>query len=996
MPRHLCFDRVGLAWHIGGWMDLLLIILLGGTVAYLWQRIGILQRALDELGERFDALSNSGADGARGRKSATPASRTIASDPVVHRNAEHQVGHRAQDENAPPVLDPDDEGPSRRGESDTPRLTMLDRMRGGFDFEQIFGRLLPIWAGGIALAIAGFFLVSYSIEQGLLTPPVRFVLSFAFGIALLLAAELAYRFDRFIEDPRVRQALAGAGLATLYASFYIAGQLYGLIGTTAAFLGLAAVTVGAIALSFRFGMPSAVLALVGGFAAPVLVGGEEANIPLLAIYLALVTAGLTYTGRQQHRSWLALAALGGGLGWGVMLLLSGVAGTGDLLALGGYLVLLGTILPAFSARVDGPAWVRILIAALASLQLAALVSQAGHSLLSWGLYVLIGVALAVFAWREPRMREASTVAGAIGLAIAAFWPTPQPAQFALVMVGLVTVFAGVPVAHMWRDRARPVDAMQLGGFAALATIVTVFHYASDPVQPLLAAVIMVYALLAGLGAWLRWTPRDRALRQDSLIPLGACAATAFVAGLVALPSWAAPVSGCVVALALLGLSMGRTEEHVRKFGWAGAIVTLLSLLWWSGFEREMLSFVQGADGADGIRSALRWLALLIPFLWLGLRQDGAWGAGEAAQAIAAIALYGLAAQILPFQVLAWFAALGGIALFIALPRAKAAYLAHFAIAAAWSLALIGPWAIDGVQALAGQPMLIARDGALADVGLYLAPAALMGLVLWLRGIVPDDRFARTGLGWAGLAALCALHIAFKQIFAIGDDAGFVSLGLVERFVWEGVLLASAFAAWRLAPSARSRPVALALVALTLLHFVIFSAGWHNPLLARQDVGEWPIVNWLVPAYLAGGLAVGGLLWLDRSRKPIMRSLLHAAIMTLIVLFAITELRQIYAGPILVGPPVEQTEDVLRSVLGIVLAIGFLLWGAYRGERSWRIGSLALMLLAVLKVFLFDASGLEGLLRIASFMALGFSLIGIGWFYTRQLARQDRAPTADQR
>ena len=29
-------------------------------------------------------------------------------------------------------------------------------------------------------------------------------------------------------------------------------------------------------------------------------------------------------------------------------------------------------------------------------------------------------------------------------------------------------------------------------------------------------------------------------------------------------------------------------------------------------------------------------------------------------------------------------------------------------------------------------------------------------------------------------------------------------------------------------------------------------------------------------------------------------------------------------------------------------------------------------------------GLAGLARIASFMALGFSLIGIGWFYTRQL------------
>jgi uncharacterized membrane protein len=43
-----------------------------------------------------------------------------------------------------------------------------------------------------------------------------------------------------------------------------------------------------------------------------------------------------------------------------------------------------------------------------------------------------------------------------------------------------------------------------------------------------------------------------------------------------------------------------------------------------------------------------------------------------------------------------------------------------------------------------------------------------------------------------------------------------------------------------------------------------------------------------------------------------------------------------------------------------------------------------MLLAVLKVFLFDVSGLDGLLRIASFAALGFSLIGVGWLYSRFL------------
>ena len=65
-------------------------------------------------------------------------------------------------------------------------------------------------------------------------------------------------------------------------------------------------------------------------------------------------------------------------------------------------------------------------------------------------------------------------------------------------------------------------------------------------------------------------------------------------------------------------------------------------------------------------------------------------------------------------------------------------------------------------------------------------------------------------------------------------------------------------------------------------------------------------------------------------------------------------------------------------------IGFLLWGIARKSRMWRIASLLMMIAAVAKVFLFDASGLDGLARIGSFVALGVSLIGVGWFYSRFL------------
>ena len=44
----------------------------------------------------------------------------------------------------------------------------LRARRFSIDLEDVFGRRLPIWAGGVTLAVAGVFLVRYSIERGLI------------------------------------------------------------------------------------------------------------------------------------------------------------------------------------------------------------------------------------------------------------------------------------------------------------------------------------------------------------------------------------------------------------------------------------------------------------------------------------------------------------------------------------------------------------------------------------------------------------------------------------------------------------------------------------------------------------------------------------------------------------------------------------------------------------------------------------------------------------
>ena len=162
------------------------------------------------------------------------------------------------------------------------------------------------------------------------------------------------------------------------------------------------------------------------------------------------------------------------------------------------------------------------------------------------------------------------------------------------------------------------------------------------------------------------------------------------------------------------------------------------------------------------------------------------------------------------------------------------------------------------------------------------------------------------------------------------------------------------------------------------------AGWSAaaallalPAIAMQLGAE---VDWTVSDFVvAAAILLSLRLWVPRFRSAI-----DAAIMLVVSVGAIALLRQVFAGSYLVETPMTQTEDLLRSLLGILLGIAFLMIGSRRGERSWRIGSLVLMTGTVIKVFGFDAAGLEGLLQVASFLALGASLIGIGWFYKRQL------------
>lgn len=81
-------------------------------------------------------------------------------------------------------------------------------------------------------------------------------------------------------------------------------------------------------------------------------------------------------------------------------------------------------------------------------------------------------------------------------------------------------------------------------------------------------------------------------------------------------------------------------------------------------------------------------------------------------------------------------------------------------------------------------------------------------------------------------------------------------------------------------------------------------------------------------------------------------------------------------------PTGNAEIYAYSFVWLVLGLGLLFAGALQKDRLLRVASLSVMILTVSKVFLYDASELEGLYRVFSFLGLGASLLGLSWFYTR--------------
>jgi len=810
------------------------------------------------------------------------------------------------------------------------------------DLEESLASRWLIWLGGATMALAAAFFIKLSAELGWLGPEVRVALGLLAGVGLMVGGEwLRRRPDQqliaAIKPDYVPPALTAAGLFTAFASVYGGYALFDLFAPLIAFALLAALSLVGIGLSLLQGPFIAALGLLAGFVTPLLVSSDNPMAWGLFVYLlALNGAGMAVV---LYRGWRWL-------GWGM---------------------LAGASLWPLLWFVDP--W------------------KAGDAV-PVGLYLLLTVVLFLMPavlgqWGEPEPEDAPPLTG--WRAALPTWarrrrrhPADRLAVTAMRLLGALT--AGL----VWIDGWGGMSLTVLGLFALLALI------AGRRVERL-AGVAWTAALVV-LAALAPWTlpyvanlPSELNAEGQPLVTAvaealpgevgrflwvaGGFAALFGIGGFVALRGagrvalWAS--LSALVPLTLLALAYALVEPPYTAVAWPAVALGLAALLVGAtgvlarhrhrpGATLGMAAFAAGAVGALSLGATMT-----LREAWLTVA---------------------LAVQV---PVLAWLERqlgvreLRGVALLVAV-----AVLSRLAV---------NPYVLD----YEGMAWIFYGYG-IPALGFLIAAR-------WMRG-APDGRgddlvvmvLEAGGLIFSTLMVSLAIHRWMAD--SLTDLPSSLAETALHSLAWLGLaVLLAADRRWN------ARPVAVwgrrLLVVVAAVQVVAVQMLDLNPLWTDESVGMWPVANRLLLAYGAPGLLGLVYLWLDPPPAPRLRRFAPLLPFALFALNLALEIRRAFQGPVLSGYETSDAEWYSYSA-GFLLFAVVLLVVALRFGWGWmRHAGLALVLAVVAKVFLSDMDDLEGLYRVASFLGLGVSLIGIGYLYQRVLLPSARAaappaPTPD--
>jgi uncharacterized membrane protein len=537
-----------------------------------------------------------------------------------------------------------------------------------------------------------------------------------------------------------------------------------------------------------------------------------------------------------------------------------------------------------------------------------------------------------------------------------------------------------------------------------ATIMTALEAATQAFPSLVGLALIATLALAGVG-------------------VSVAAPLAGAAGLFALAfafAWPASAAGPIWMRAewsSLALEAREPWMYWAFVGLAGAIVAGLC---WARLRREASALSAAIWGASGAATPLGLLALAYvrdragdPAAWAA----PAWGWASVAAALAALfALAAAQARAQGFrdaaaaQATGWSAAgaLGALALGLSFALSEGSLtvaLALAALGAAFVAMRLDIAALRwGVAALGG--IVAIRLGLNPRVSREVGTTPILNWLLIGYG-VPAAAFAfasrllrgRDDLALQIARSLAVAFAGFLVFFEIrhalnGGDIASPATRLTE--VGLQTTSALVFGIGLTLIGGRKPPLVYrvatgisGVLAGVAAVFGLFGSG-ANPLITDEALAGGTFFNELILGYALPALAAAALAIVARPISPLKARIAAAGALTLVFAYASLQTRAWFMGErIGFDRGASDAEITAYSAVWLVLGLAALAYGVLRGSKEARIGSAVFVLMATLKVFLYDLAGVDGAWRAISFMGLGLTLIGVGFVYQRLIFPKPR-------
>ncbi len=792
--------------------------------------------------------------------------------------------------------------------------------------EEQLGSRIFIWIAALSLALAGAFLVKHSFEKGWITPLLRVVLGTIFGIGLILGAQPLRRSYALIAT-----GLAAAGVADLFAVTWSAVNLYKLLEPGFGFACMAVVTALAVVLSLRHGPFVALLGLVGGFATPLLMQEAQVSTATLFTYLFVLQLGLVTL--AMKRAWWFISALSlfFSMVWVSSRLFTGQVHQNPVIL---SFFLLSSIAVYVASALTGDRDAASEDTAGPKTK-AKTMAQIRH----W------------IAW-------AGMLIGLVLLGVQA-----QARQYTIEQWGFIWLLAvGCMVLGRLRKQYLP-----------MAWLAFVFCL----------ALVGMWAIEEGIG----W-------HEDRFALVAACFASTF----------------------MLGSYICHWRTAKPEY-WTS--LTVVSALSYFLLAHHFLTTEPFAHFWSILAGGL---ALLLAFAAYPLYQQ--------VQKLPAMAPAVLRSKQAPLGILAV-----GVAAFMAI--ALAIELDRFGLTVAWALLLPAVvwvelrlrlsmlcWVARALMVMVAVRLLLNMGVLryqLGDLPVlnwllygYGVPILAFGCAAWLyrrqlsrKGSASKGQAAVVVPAWCtvleSLAIAFAVYLVAWQVYhgfhfsSLADpryvEAPWQRPRLVEWATYGNVFLAAALLLlglgrrWTL-PAFRYGSPIVGILALSVL--LLTCLLWRNPMWAHEAVGNYRLFNWLLYIYGLPAVLVA-LLGRRLTWGPLaLRMTFGLAALTLSFVLVSLEVRQAFHGTWLDQRGAGNAEIYSYSAAWIVFASVLLVWGIVSKGAVQRWASLAIMLIAVAKVFLYDTRELQDLYRVFSFLGLGATLMVLGFLYQRFVFRKEPA------